>query len=205
MSTNIVTGKKYHILTDLTNKVWSIISFWTKASDVEFNDGKSAETKLGIINGITSDINCEDETIAASAVMVNEQINNCFQSVSNGKSLLASAITGKGVTTDASASFATMANNIKKIKNGATALSGSKSIWVSEAYKVVSEIVTFSTPFNAAPSINYSVKFQTSSSTYPSSQDSVKITDKTAAGFTITTTGKNEKYGTYIVEWNAAA
>jgi len=75
MATNIVTGKKYHILTDFKNKVWSVISFWTKASDVEFNDGKSAEAKHGAINGITSDVNCEDETIAASAAMVNE-LNN---------------------------------------------------------------------------------------------------------------------------------
>ncbi len=71
MATNIVTGKKYRILTDLTNKVWSIISLWTKASDVEFNDGKSAETKLGVINGITSDINGENDNIAASIKCVN--------------------------------------------------------------------------------------------------------------------------------------
>ncbi len=75
MSTQIVTGKKYHILTDLVNKVWSVISFWTKASDVEFNDGKTAQTKLGAINGITSDLNGESESIAASIKAVN-QLNN---------------------------------------------------------------------------------------------------------------------------------
>lgn len=46
-----------------------------EASDIKFNDSKSAETKVGAINGITSDINCEDETIAASAAMVNQLKN----------------------------------------------------------------------------------------------------------------------------------
>ncbi len=67
-----VTGKKYRILTDLANKKWSIISFINKAADTIFNDNKSAETKLGAINGITSDLNGENETIAASIKAVHE-------------------------------------------------------------------------------------------------------------------------------------
>ncbi|MCI8418469.1 MAG: hypothetical protein HFI33_13425 [Lachnospiraceae bacterium] len=66
----IVTGRKFRKLMDEANKIWQRISFWTKASDVEFNDGKNAETKLGAINGITSDLNCDDPTIAASAKSV---------------------------------------------------------------------------------------------------------------------------------------
>lgn len=62
----IVTGKKFRICIDVANKLWKRISFWTKASDVEFNDGKTAEEKLGAINGITSEFTCEDESIAAS-------------------------------------------------------------------------------------------------------------------------------------------
>ncbi len=76
MAIQIITGKKYHILTDLANKVWSVISFWTKASDVEFNDGKTAETKLGAITGITSDLAGESETVAASIKAVNKLNNN---------------------------------------------------------------------------------------------------------------------------------
>lgn len=45
-------------------------------------------------------------------------INELFQSVSNGKELIASAITDKGVETDANAKFATMAENIGKIDGG---------------------------------------------------------------------------------------
>lgn len=45
----------------------------------------------------------------------NKNIADCFQSVSNGKALVASAITGKGVTTASDATFETMANNITSI------------------------------------------------------------------------------------------
>ena len=43
------------------------------------------------------------------------EINNLKSSVSNGKSAIASAITGKGVSTASNATFQTMANNINSI------------------------------------------------------------------------------------------
>ncbi|MCD7724278.1 MAG: hypothetical protein LUI12_01775 [Clostridiales bacterium] len=45
-------------------------------------------------------------------------IKSVFQSVSDGKELIASAITDKGISTDASDTFLTMANNIAKISSG---------------------------------------------------------------------------------------
>ena len=48
------------------------------------------------------------------------QLNEVKTSVSNGKSAVASAITDKGVSTSATASFNTMANNIRKINQGLT-------------------------------------------------------------------------------------
>ncbi len=45
-------------------------------------------------------------------------IEELFQSVSDGKTLVASAITDKGVSTASDATFATMANNIQSIKAG---------------------------------------------------------------------------------------
>ncbi len=52
----ITTGRKFRRLIDRESKLWQLISWWTKASDVEFDDGKTAETKLGNINGITDDV-----------------------------------------------------------------------------------------------------------------------------------------------------
>ena len=43
----IVTGRVHRVLVDKATKLWQKLSFWTKASDVEFNDGKSAEEKFG--------------------------------------------------------------------------------------------------------------------------------------------------------------
>ncbi len=45
-------------------------------------------------------------------------VKEVFQSVSDGKKLLASAITDKGVLTDATASFEVMADSISQIESG---------------------------------------------------------------------------------------
>lgn len=71
------TGKSYNIF-DKVNNVWNKISFWHKASDCEFDDGKTAQNKLGAINGITSDLTGEAEDIAASIKCVN-QLNSSLK------------------------------------------------------------------------------------------------------------------------------
>lgn len=77
MSVNeqIVTGRKFRKLVDEATKLWQRISFWTKASDVEFNDGSTAETKMGAINGITDSLVSTSSNVAASAKALN-QLNN---------------------------------------------------------------------------------------------------------------------------------
>ena len=52
----------------------------------------------------------------ANGETVEAKLNEVFQSVSNGKSLVASAITGKGITTAADATFKTMADNIYSLQ-----------------------------------------------------------------------------------------
>lgn len=49
---------------------------------------------------------------------IDTKYNELFQSVSNGKTLVASAITDKGIVTDATDTFATMADNILLIETG---------------------------------------------------------------------------------------
>ena len=44
-----VTGRKFRIW-DAVNNVWKRISYWTKATDVEFKDGVNAEDKISQIN-----------------------------------------------------------------------------------------------------------------------------------------------------------
>lgn len=64
-----VTGRVYRRLIDKAAKLWQRISYWTKACDVEFDDGKSAQEKVGNINGITSDFELGAQDIAASSLL----------------------------------------------------------------------------------------------------------------------------------------
>lgn len=72
----IVTGRKFRKLVDEATKLWQRISFWTKAVDVEFNDSKTAETKLGAIDGITDSLVSTSSRIAASAKALSQVNNN---------------------------------------------------------------------------------------------------------------------------------
>ena len=64
---------------------------------------------------------------AAGSYATTAQLNEVKTSVSNGKSAVASAITDKGVSTSATASFDTMANNIRAIP---TAVGSTRVIWI---------------------------------------------------------------------------
>lgn len=64
--------------------------------------------------------------------------NELFQSVSDGKSKIAGAITDKGITTSASDTFQTMANNISQITTGGGSGGGtSGGSEVTEIYKTI--------------------------------------------------------------------
>lgn len=69
--------------------------------------------------------------------LLSDEISSLKTSVSNGKSAVASAITDKGVSTSATASFNTMANNIRSIPVGIFP-SGSKSITSNGSYDISS-------------------------------------------------------------------
>ena len=81
----IITGRKWRRLIDKDSKLWQLISWWTKASDVEFDDGKTAEQKLGNINGITSDFSVDDESIAASSNLTNRAYTRFNEFTDNGR------------------------------------------------------------------------------------------------------------------------
>ena len=67
-------------------------------------------TVFTLIKSIVGDVDVK------SKGTLQKQIDDCFTSASNGKKAIASAITGKGVSTAADATFATMATNIGNIK-----------------------------------------------------------------------------------------
>lgn len=65
-----------------------------------------------------SDVSYDNTTSGMTADDVQDAIDEVFQSVSSGKTLIAGAITDKGVQTSASDSFSTMATNIAAIPTG---------------------------------------------------------------------------------------
>ena len=79
-------------------------------------------TNLSNITGSLNAINVSYSNSSTSSVITGDNvqlaIDQLFQSVSNGKSQIASAITDMGVSTSSDASFSTMASNIKNIKTG---------------------------------------------------------------------------------------
>ena len=82
---NHVSGKSYRVCTDADNDVYDELSFGTDASDVSFTDGTDAESNLGAIKGITSDLSCEDESIAVSAKAVNDSLGGFSFKTVDGK------------------------------------------------------------------------------------------------------------------------
>ncbi len=79
---------------------------------VSFEDMTTYSQEGDIFGAI--DINATNEAICE----LNDKVDDCFQSVSDGKALVASAITGMGVSTASDATFATMASNVGKISKG---------------------------------------------------------------------------------------
>lgn len=93
----IKTGRKYRKCIDntSTNKKWERYSFWSKASDVEFNDGTTAENKLGGFKGVTTNENqsagyAADVTLLKS---IKTALNNSITSVSTSVANLNNLIT----------------------------------------------------------------------------------------------------------------
>lgn len=80
---------------------------------IELTDSDT-NTWRGIQNNLTSD-STTDSLAAKQGKILKAEIDDLKNSVSDGKTLVANAITGKGVTTATDAAFQTIANNIDKI------------------------------------------------------------------------------------------
>ena len=85
----------------------------TRIKDVE-NTVSSTQSSL---NAQITSISNSTNSLSTKVNTLQSQYENLFQSVSDGKTLVANAITGKGVSTSTTATFATMATNIGKITN----------------------------------------------------------------------------------------
>lgn len=70
-------------------------------------------------DGVTaSDVSYSSTSTGMSAANVQEAVDELFTSVSDGKAIVASAVTDMGITTAEDATFSTIAANVKKISAG---------------------------------------------------------------------------------------
>ena len=81
---NKIKGRGYRTLVDNTPGafVWNQLSFWTSAEDVEFNDGETAQQKVGAIHGITTSTSISETGFAADASTVSDLYTRVNQHVS---------------------------------------------------------------------------------------------------------------------------
>lgn len=95
-----VTGKFYRIWS-AADKLWHRISFWTHANDVEFNDGKTAQTKVGAIKGITTSTSATETGYAADATTVaalNQSLDEKFTIIGVNETIDNISIGANGTT-----------------------------------------------------------------------------------------------------------
>ena len=69
---SIASGYKKFKKYILTSSGFQLVYHWTKANTLEFDDGKTAQDKLGAIDGISSSRESNSDKIAASTALVSE-------------------------------------------------------------------------------------------------------------------------------------
>ena len=97
---------------------YKLISRWANANTLECDDGKTLQSKVGGISGISSSLTANSTTQAASTNLTNQLYQNIVdvkQSFQDGCRTIASKLTSCGVTTSNTASPSTIANNIQTL------------------------------------------------------------------------------------------
>ena len=111
MATENIVSKKFRILVDKSTHLFDRISFWTRASDVEFNSGKNAQDTLGSIYGISDSLTSTSSNIAASTKAV-KAINDKVTNVALGNATQADVLTGKTFSSSAGINKTGTMNNL---------------------------------------------------------------------------------------------
>ncbi|MCM1100139.1 MAG: hypothetical protein NC079_00690 [Clostridium sp.] len=70
----IVTGRKFRKLIDETTMLWQRISFWTKASDVEFDDGSTLQDRITSLDTQVAQLDTQVAQLGTQVALLNAQI-----------------------------------------------------------------------------------------------------------------------------------
>lgn len=122
---------------------------------------------------------------------VQEAIDQLFTSVSNGKSLVAGAITDKGISTSANATFQQMADNITAIETGYD---------TSDATAGTAQILSPYTAYGANGKITGSILSQQAKTIIPGTTQQIAIPSGTYAAGTVTVSGDSNLVADNIKE-----
>lgn len=148
----------------------------------ELEQTETAINLKGSDNSVSA-VNIDSEISATSANPVQNKavaakFEEVFQSVSNGKEMIASAITDKGVYTENDATFETMATNISQLKTGGndfniyygeTAPEDKSKLWINHdepsSYLITNKVTTseaFDTDYSTVfPEVRYGMGMAT--------------------------------------------
>lgn len=121
---------------------------------MKFGDGSTAWKNLpyAVTNvSVVQNLDTASITNVPSVSAVKSAIDELGESVAEGKALIASAITDKGVETDSNATFETMASNIENLNSGGNCVfvagaedfTGSTSDYKPVIYSYNSDIVSY--------------------------------------------------------------
>ena len=122
LSTNDLTDELLNELIKIQeNKVDKVEGKGLSTNDFTNEDKEKLDSIIADPNNITIDAALsETSENPVQNKVITSKLNEVFQSVSDGKSKIAAAITDKGISTAADATFNTMANNISKIETGSS-------------------------------------------------------------------------------------
>lgn len=122
---NTYKGTTDQSLTDLENGQNAIGKNLQDYKDITDADILNIYSIIENLEKYQQDSEVDLTEIRNKLISLDEGLSQCFTSVSSGKAALASALTDKGIPTDAAAAFNTLTANITKIGQNANAASAS--------------------------------------------------------------------------------
>lgn len=102
-------------------KIWNRYSFWTHASDVEFDDGSTLEEKISNVKGATNDINAEAGYAADVSLVrsIRDALKNLIDGLSNAVNGINNRLGGLTFYEDSNGKWVVGADSVpKKLGSG---------------------------------------------------------------------------------------